>query len=123
MFSTSAPTRLDECLLLDSEVTHLLSLLHALCIQTLRHDGLYMDAQLNLIPDDPDSVPPLDVTRGNFWHSLAPNYKEDFLQRFYQAAKLPVVGGLRPEEARELYGDQGNRQFSVDGYTTRGRQR
>jgi len=123
MFSTSAEGRQDECRALDMEVTHLLSLLHALCIQTLRHDAIYKDAQNNLVPDDPDSVPPLDVTRGDFWHSLAPDYKEDALQTFYRAAKLPVIGGLRPEESDSLYGDQGNRAFSVDGYTTRGRQR
>ncbi|GMH91806.1 hypothetical protein TrST_g2647 [Triparma strigata] len=122
MFSTNDPAKQTQVKALDEDITHLLSLMHALCLQTLRGDALYSAAPENIVRHEDNALPSLDCTNGDFWQSFRPNYELEFLSRkFYSRAKLPVVGGLRENEIEELFKGQGLPYEG--GWTVRGERR
>ena len=81
MFSTNDPAMQTQVKALDDDITHLLSLMHALCLQTLRGDALYSAAPENIVRHEDNALPSLDCTNGDFWQSFRPNYELEFLSR------------------------------------------
>ncbi|CAE7297384.1 unnamed protein product [Symbiodinium natans] len=82
------------------EVLHLCSLLHAVTLQHLRRDE-NLD---NLVPAAAGPRHTILPKSPSFWSERS-MFSADHISDLYKILRLPVLGGLRPEEKEALMGD------------------
>jgi predicted membrane chloride channel (bestrophin family) len=111
-FSSLDPSLLSQVAYLDASVTHLLSLMHAINLQTLRGDFPSLAAAGNIIPDEGSaSQPPSHDTtvglkrRTRLFHTFLSNASDtaNYKQLVYYNSKFPVIGGLSDDERNSLF--------------------
>jgi len=108
-FSSQLPEHSQHADWLDDELQHLLSLMHAVTLQTLRGDN----DSTNLVDDKlMTTPPPVDITaplsrRKKLFHMFlsANSVTSSYITSIFALNKIPVVGGVRSSEKASLFAD------------------